>query len=290
VLAEHTPATLYKILNNDGTACHGGQGRWHLPAGDRPGQWMRRITNPVLCERGYHLCRGEYLLEWLGPALFIAEADGAIVDADTKIVVERARLVTRVETYTERTLRLFACDCADRALSRVDLQDPRSRDAIATARAYAKGEASGAQLAAAGDAAWAAAGTAAWAATWAATGTTAWAATGTAAWAATWAATGTTAWAATGTAAWTTTWAATGTTAWAATGTAAWAAAGTAAKTAAKTAAGDAAWAAAKTATGDAAWVAAWAAAEAAARAAAGDAERAWQTDRLLAYLGGEVA
>jgi hypothetical protein len=250
VLAEHTPATLYKILNNDGTACHGGQGRWHLPAGDRPGQWMRRITNPVLCERGYHLCRGEYLLEWLGPALFIAEADGAIVDADTKIVVERARLVTRVETYTERTLRLFACDCADRALSRVDLQDPRSRDAIATARAYAKGEASGAQLAAAGDAAWAAAGTAAWAATWAATGTTAWAATG----------------------------------------TAAWAAAGTAAKTAAKTAAGDAAWAAAKTATGDAAWVAAWAAAEAAARAAAGDAERAWQTDRLLAYLGGEVA
>ena len=33
----------YKVLNDDGTAYHGGTGRWHLPTAEKPGRWMRRI-------------------------------------------------------------------------------------------------------------------------------------------------------------------------------------------------------------------------------------------------------
>jgi hypothetical protein len=66
-------------------------------------------------------------------------------------------------------------------------------------------------------------------------------------------------------------------------------------------AAAEAAWDAARAAAGDAAWAAAWAAWAAwdaawaawaawyAAKAAARDAERRWQTERLMAYLRGEV-
>ena len=74
---------------------------------------------------------------------------------------------------------------------------------------------------------------------------------------------------------------------------AAWAAARAAAREAAWDAAGDAAWAAAWAAAGEAARAAAWAAAGDAAWAAAGDAareaEQHWQTDRLVAYLDGQV-
>jgi hypothetical protein len=167
-------------------------------------------------------------------------------------VVSRARLVRRVETWNDRTARLFAADCAEHVLPLFETKyhdDKRPRQAIQAARDYANGKIIKKQLAAARDAAWAAARDAgdAWDA-WAA-----WAARAArAAWAARDAA------------------------------RAAWAArdAARAAARAARDAwAAGAAWAA-RDAARAAAWGAAWAA-----RDAARAAERKWQTARLMDYL-----
>ena len=152
---------LYKVTDEDGRPCHGGAGPWALPDGEAPGAWMPVIADIVPCERGYHLCRGGDLIAWLGPAVWEAEvAPGAeVVDAGDKIVVSSARLVRRLETWTDRTARLFAADCAERVLPLFERECPndmRPREAIAAARAYVRGEIG----AATGDAAWAAAGAA----------------------------------------------------------------------------------------------------------------------------------
>ena len=97
----------------------------------------------------------------------------------------------------DRLARIFACDCAERALPIFERERPgdtRPRAAIAVARRFAAGGATRAELAAAG----AAAGAAARAAAGAAAGDAAWAAAGDtapdAAWAAAWAAAGAAAW------------------------------------------------------------------------------------------------
>jgi hypothetical protein len=222
---------LFKVLNEDGTAHHGGYGRWNLPTHNEdntwhPGEWMPAIKGDLLpCQNGYHLAQDAQLLDWLGPAIYEAEYDGEMMHADNKIVVRRARLLRRFDNWNARTARLFAVWCARKALELVE-PDQRSIDACDTAERFANGEASGDELnaawTAARDAAWAAARDAAWAAeatAWAAEATawaaevTAWAAEATA-WAAeatAWAAEAT-AWAATWTAAWDAAWAATGAT------------------------------------------------------------------------------
>jgi len=76
-------------------------------------------------------------------------------------------VVLREELILAKTLRLFACDCAERALRRERKArrepDARSWEAIKVARRYARGLATAEELAA-GDAAWAAARDADWAA------------------------------------------------------------------------------------------------------------------------------
>ena len=211
--------TIFKVLGENGQAFHGGSGKWSLPTADGPGEWMPVIEDELVpCKNGYHLCRKQDLLQWLGPTLYEAEYRGEMVVADDKIVVREARLLRKLDTWNERTARLFACDCAERVVRLTN--DERCVGAIAVARRYANGEATSEELAAA----WAAARNAAvaWAAARNAAGAVAWAA----AWAAAETAAGAVAWAA----------------AWAATGAAA----------------GNAAWAAAGAAAGNAAWAAAW--------------------------------
>ena len=182
-----TPETPLKFTAPGGVA-YAGRGKWHLPTGDRPGEWMRDYkTKPILCERGYHWCVGRYALHHMHAECYLIETRGETVAGDNKNVSQGARLLRRVETWNERTQRLFAADCAE-AVVHLCGDDPRPREAIAVARRFACGEATREDLAAAGAAAWAArdaAGAAAWAAAWAA-----WAArdaAGAAAWAA-WAA------------------------------------------------------------------------------------------------------
>ena len=166
-----TTEIIYKVLNSDGSPHHGGTGKWFLPNG-RPGKWMPEHDPKKLkaCEYGYHLCRRDDLIQWLGPVIFVAEYKGRRIDDTDKIVVQQARLLSKLETWDDRTARLFACDCAERALSLIQKPDPRSIESVRVARLYAIGEAKKEQLAAAWAAAWDAAGDAARDAAWAAAG------------------------------------------------------------------------------------------------------------------------
>ncbi len=189
---------LYKVTDEQGAACHGGLGQWALPHDGHPGDWMPVIARPVPCERGYHLCREADLIHWLGPVIWEAEVapDAVVVEGGTKIVCSSARLMRRVETWTERTARLFAADCAEAALPIFEERypaDTRPRKAIAAARAFARGEiaeawAESAANAAANTAAeaWAesAANAAAWSAARSAARSAVWSAANAAAWSA----------------------------------------------------------------------------------------------------------
>jgi len=204
--------TLYKVTGPDGTAWHGGTGKWPLPQGEQPGDWVEVDGDLVPCKNGLHLCNDQTLIDWLGPVIWRPEYDGERLDTDNKIVVRRARLLFRVEAWNARTARLFACDCADQALAVLgaDRVDQYSVEAIRVARLFAVGQATREELAAARDAARAAARDAArasardaardaaWAAAWAAARAAAW----DAAWAAARAAAGDATWDAARDAAW----------------------------------------------------------------------------------------
>jgi hypothetical protein len=173
---------LFKVLNEDGRPFYGGSGRWALPQNGKPGDWMPPIKGELEpCVNGYHLCCEQDLVHWLGPAIWVAEYRGEYIECDDKIVVRETRLLSRVDTWNERTARLFACDCAERVLHLCG-DDERPRNAIAVARRYANGDAADDELEAAREAAWYAAGAAARAAARDAAGAAAWYAAGAAAW------------------------------------------------------------------------------------------------------------
>jgi hypothetical protein len=140
----------YKVLGVDGKPCHGGTGEWKLPHGKRSGAWMPKIDHPVLCQRGYHLCRRGDLVRWLGPTIYEVELapDALVVSGDDKVVTSGpVRLVRRMTRWNKRTARLFAADCAEHVLpifERAHPCDDRPRKAFAAALAFARGETSAA--------------------------------------------------------------------------------------------------------------------------------------------------
>ncbi len=160
----------FKVLNENGQSCNGGNAQWFLPKGDRPGKWMPETKGELVpCINGYHLCRPADLIEWLGPRIWLAEYRGGVATSDNKIVVRQARLIKRLP-WDDSIARHFAADCAYRSLSIYEKQypdDKRPRECIEVVRRYADGQATDEELAAAWDAAWAArdaARAAAWAA------------------------------------------------------------------------------------------------------------------------------
>ena len=173
--------TLYKVLNEDMSCCHGGTGTWKL------GEWKEVKGMLVMCENGLHLCNGEeQLLNWLYTVICTAEYEGERLDGDNKICVRRARVIRKLDTWNERTARLFACDCNEHILNLFEERypdDERPRQTIEVARRYANGDATKEELdaarnvaratargaaAVAEDVAWSAAATVAEGAGWAA--------------------------------------------------------------------------------------------------------------------------
>ena len=155
-----TTTKLYKVLDEDGRAFHGGNGAWSLPDGRKMGAWMPPVKGElVLCENGYHLCRRQDLIRWLGPVIYVAEARGRTIHDDTKVVAREARLVRRLDTWNETTARLFAADCAEHVIGNIkDAQIKLAAvKAIEAARAFARSEIDDAALSAARSAAWSAA-------------------------------------------------------------------------------------------------------------------------------------
>ena len=166
---ENYPSThclFFKVLNGQ-QSTNGGDCRWIK------NRWMpKQAVNP--CTSGYHLCRPQDLISWLGPDIWIAEGRGKLIECEDKVVFEQARVVRHLDTWTDKTARLFACWCVretplhDGRKIWVRLADERSRQAVIVAEKFANGEATAEELAAAWDAAWDAAGAAAGAAAWAA--------------------------------------------------------------------------------------------------------------------------
>jgi hypothetical protein len=157
------------------------------------------IDPPVkLCERGLHA--SEHVLDTLQyrdvGCLTLVGIGGEIVEGDDKIAgTSRKTLAILTEAQTERVLREIGCACAELAMQwayydRGEEPDPRSLEAIAVARRYARGEETREELDAARDAAWAVARAvardAARDAAWAVARAAAWDAARDAAWAAAW--------------------------------------------------------------------------------------------------------
>ena len=153
--------TYYKVLAVDGVSPqHGGSGKWFVPKGGRVGKWMPAIKDIASCSRGYHFVTLEQLPRWIGPTLYEVEVRGQIIHESDKSVAEQARLVRRIETWNDKTLRLYAADCAERVVSLYEKDyptDTRPRKAIQAARDFANGKITAEELNAAANAAYAAA-------------------------------------------------------------------------------------------------------------------------------------
>ncbi len=146
---------LFKVLDKNARSCNGGRGEWHKPRG-RPGKWMPPIEGDLEpCANGYHLCRRDDLLDWLGPTIWLAEYKGDRVNDDDKIVVRQARLIRKLN-WDARIARHFAADCAWRSLKFFEKEHPndkRPREYINVARRFADGKATQEELDAAARAA-----------------------------------------------------------------------------------------------------------------------------------------
>ncbi len=182
------PDIYYKALGPK-AKCIDGKGSWHRPHGARPGKWMPRLTGTLVhYEHGYHVVGRDHLVEWLSPELYEVEVREIELRVDGKIICRQGRLVRRLTNWTERTARLFACDCAARALRRTKCKDKRLWAAVRIARLFAHGQsteqelddAMSAAMSAAGYAArydaWSAAMSASWSAAWSAAEAASWSA------------------------------------------------------------------------------------------------------------------
>jgi len=163
----------------------------YLPDGDKPGKWLPEIETLSICESGYHACKASNLLEWVNAQLFEVELAGEIVEAENKVVAQNMRILRKVETWNDKTARLFACWCARDVLPLFEDKypdDKRPRVAIETAEQYAEGNSTLEELAASWNASSAASWNASSAASWAASSAaSSWAASRAASSAAAWA-------------------------------------------------------------------------------------------------------
>lgn len=158
---------LFKVLarNEKGelVSCNGGTQTW------TPGvKVCAHGRGPlVACNNGIHLCRPKDLLNWLNEVICpVTRCSGERIIEVDKVVMQWAVIGEPLPTWNDRTARLFACDCAEWALSLLDKPDPRSVEAVRVSRLFAVGKATAVELAAAYSAALAAAYSASLAAAW----------------------------------------------------------------------------------------------------------------------------
>jgi hypothetical protein len=175
---------LYKVLGPNQESCHGGSGKWVK------NRWRTAEGNLQPCSNGIHLCEGKHLIKWLQAQIWFAEVRGdELEDAGDKVVVRSARIVRRTP-WNEQIARLFAADCAQRALERTRITHAAIWGAVRASRQVAFGLID--------DAAWSAARSAAWSAAWSAARSAA----DSAAWSAAWSAARSAAWSAARSATW----------------------------------------------------------------------------------------
>jgi len=129
----------YKFLKEDRRASFVNGFQWPKP----PNKPDPVIGNLVVCKNGYHLCRIEDLPHWLNQELWIVGCDETeLIESNNKVVVRHAWLEKQVDTWNEKTARLFAADCAEHVLHLFESRypdDKRPRNVIGATRDYAHG-------------------------------------------------------------------------------------------------------------------------------------------------------
>ena len=164
-------------MQADMTSCSGNEEPWKI------GETRHINGKVVLCYNGYHSSPTWYdVLRYAnGPIACIVDVPkkGTIFDSNKSASPSRTLVDAR---NANRVLRLWACDCAERALKMSKIENADSWNAVKTARLYAKGKATSRELAAARNAAWDAEWAAAWNAEGAAAKAAAWDAARAAAW------------------------------------------------------------------------------------------------------------
>ena len=96
----------YKIMDQNFKSVNGGNFdfRPYLPTDEKPGPWLRTITDIQLCLSGYHLTLEPH--RWYGNVVYLAEAN-SLVESEEKTVHSSIRLLKRI--YPENCIdyRLF---------------------------------------------------------------------------------------------------------------------------------------------------------------------------------------
>ena len=142
----------YHFLKDDMCGGYGNEPAWEVGEERDIGD-----DNLELCRRGYH--SSPSWLAALGYAMgtmaCIVKVSKPIAKDSTKYVSRRRKLINA--RNSEKVLRYWACDCAERALKKTKVTDKRSWNAIKVARLYNKGKATKKELSTAWDAAGAAA-------------------------------------------------------------------------------------------------------------------------------------
>jgi hypothetical protein len=74
---------------------------WPRPTQATPGAWIVVDAELAQCVRGVHVCRNADLAYWIHDELWDVEVDGAAIEGVDCLVVARARLLRRIEAWTE---------------------------------------------------------------------------------------------------------------------------------------------------------------------------------------------
>jgi len=73
-----------------------------------PDTWIEVVGPLASCVRGIHVCRPDDLAHWLHDELWEVEADGDQTSGLDCLVVRRARLVRRIDAWSDGGARQFA--------------------------------------------------------------------------------------------------------------------------------------------------------------------------------------
>jgi hypothetical protein len=113
---------------------------WPVPQGEAPGAWVAVEGRLAQCARGVHVCRLRDLAHWIHEELWEIEADGEPTEGLDCVVVQRGRLVRRVDAWSDEGRKAFARACIDHAVASTGPQPPAEiRDLLGDAGSMNEG-------------------------------------------------------------------------------------------------------------------------------------------------------
>ena len=102
--------------------------QWPVPQLEAPGAWVEAAGPLEPCARGAHVCRANELAFWLHDELWELEIEGERMEGYDCVVVERARLVRRLDDWQHGGAARFARASVEHAAEQ--LAQAPERDAV----------------------------------------------------------------------------------------------------------------------------------------------------------------